>query len=52
MYEEFVTKDMIYVNLKDTKTVMPGDKIHISNTNNGKISLSAQKIGKSPILLI
>ncbi|KAK9686362.1 Pyruvate kinase, alpha/beta domain [Popillia japonica] len=37
-------EDMIYVNLKDTKTVMPGDKIHISNTNNGKISLSAQKI--------
>ncbi|KRT80102.1 hypothetical protein AMK59_7521, partial [Oryctes borbonicus] len=45
----FVTKDMIYVNLKDFSTIVPGDKIHISDINNGHISLSAQKIVGSVI---
>ncbi|GJQ86349.1 PyK [Trypoxylus dichotomus] len=49
MYEEFVTKDMIYVNLKDFSTITPGDKILISDTTNGHISLSAQKIVGSVI---
>lgn len=45
MYEEFVTKDMIYVNIKDLSSVVPGDKIRISNTSNGQVSLSAERIG-------
>nr|XP_022910448.1 pyruvate kinase-like [Onthophagus taurus] len=45
MYEQFVSKDMIYVNYdKLTQVVEPGDKILISDSENGSVTLSAIEI--------